>query len=346
MIDWAYRTAMATVLALLLVTMWASVAGAQNIRCSQPGAKVVGTPRVDVMVAHPGGCRLFGMAGDDKMIGQRGADQLFGGPGDDLVHGGHGNDVLSGGPGADIFRLFDNDGRNEIIDFEGGDRILIKNPAPMLYGYYSDNGCVLRNGRTTVDVQQRGGGCPPLVQGSAHGHDFLSLPVFTTGKGYREQFMTRPLTADEKFGQGQCAPRVVTVADIGQDVIPGDDGACHDGFDFGPLTTGAIRILIEPVVNGARGVDNATHGCPDCWMLYQSKVWRVTKTAAGVVTKIDDAAVLLVGYDFMHSIPHLHTLRVHTEALFDLAAARRVLARDKQDAQKLADWLASCGSNC
>lgn len=89
----------------------------------------------DTLSGRDGFDQLDGGAGDDVVTGGGGADIVRGGPGadtlfgfsgNDFLEGGTGNDVLDGGQGADRFIFVDDDGVNEIRDFDAsptGDRI-------------------------------------------------------------------------------------------------------------------------------------------------------------------------------------------------------------------------------
>lgn len=64
--------------------------------------------------------RIAGRDGDDALRGGLGADGLRAGSGDDTLAGGAGGDWLRGGAGADRFHFGSGDGRDRILDFEGG----------------------------------------------------------------------------------------------------------------------------------------------------------------------------------------------------------------------------------
>ena len=74
----------------LLVSVAVAVGSASAV-----AARIVGTPRNDV---------LRGTAKADHLDGRGGHDRLFGLAGDDLLVGGPGNDLLTGGPGVDRLR--------------------------------------------------------------------------------------------------------------------------------------------------------------------------------------------------------------------------------------------------
>ncbi|MDQ3935374.1 MAG: hypothetical protein M3340_12180, partial [Actinomycetota bacterium] len=91
-------------------------------------ARLRGTNRGDVLVAHDGGDRLHGRGGADCLYGYGGSDRLYGGKGGDLLFGGSGRDRLEGESGAD--RLTDDSGRdtlvggrdNDVLDARDGSR--------------------------------------------------------------------------------------------------------------------------------------------------------------------------------------------------------------------------------
>ena len=81
----------------------------------------------DTARAGSGNDSLYGGNGQDKLDGDAGGDTLYGENGDDDLTGDTGNDTLSGGRGDDDF-IFDNSaetGFDQILDFKGGDRLLV-----------------------------------------------------------------------------------------------------------------------------------------------------------------------------------------------------------------------------
>jgi Calx-beta domain/RTX calcium-binding nonapeptide repeat (4 copies) len=64
-------------------------------------AKVVGTPKNDVLRGTAKADKLLGKGGNDKLMGLGGNDVLVGGPGNDTLVGGRGADKLQCGPGRD-----------------------------------------------------------------------------------------------------------------------------------------------------------------------------------------------------------------------------------------------------
>lgn len=76
--------------------------------------------------------RIFGGNGDDILDASQGegGNRLFGGQGNDTLIAGNGNDILVGGQGADKFTIADTNlptSYNIILDFETGDKVIIKN---------------------------------------------------------------------------------------------------------------------------------------------------------------------------------------------------------------------------
>jgi Ca2+-binding RTX toxin-like protein len=100
-----------------------------------PGIQLYGPPDpaaggADRIEGGMGRDELHGGSGDDVLSGGDGAfDRLFGDFGDDVLDGGaDGFTTLSGGPGEDTFVFTGGSGQsNTIMDFEQGDRILLRN---------------------------------------------------------------------------------------------------------------------------------------------------------------------------------------------------------------------------
>lgn len=69
---------------------------------------------------------MSGHAGADWLLGEGGADTLSGGDGNDTLNGGSANDQLSGGAGADSFVFARGGGSDRIRDYQQGiDRLII-----------------------------------------------------------------------------------------------------------------------------------------------------------------------------------------------------------------------------
>ncbi len=71
---------------------------------------------------------LSGTEGDDRIVGLAGNDRIGGKEGSDIIEGGAGDDRMAGGKGGDLF-IFDNrgdTGRDQIVDFDGGDLVLTR----------------------------------------------------------------------------------------------------------------------------------------------------------------------------------------------------------------------------
>ena len=86
----------------------------------------------DVILGLAGNDELDGNAGNDTLDGGKGNDELDGDAANDVLKGGKGNDQLDGGAGTDqlfggkgddLFTFDNNDGKDTIGDFGGGDRI-------------------------------------------------------------------------------------------------------------------------------------------------------------------------------------------------------------------------------
>jgi glucose/arabinose dehydrogenase len=74
-----------------------SCAGEPATRVADAGAKIMGSPGDDVIVADGRDNRIKAGAGDDLICGLAGDDILKGGPGRDVLLGGHGNDKCDAG---------------------------------------------------------------------------------------------------------------------------------------------------------------------------------------------------------------------------------------------------------
>lgn len=92
-----------------------------------------GDAGADILKGEAGWDRLFGGAGSDQLLGGSGndfldggtgADTLNGGTGNDELTGGGGSDTLEGGAGSDLFRFYNNDKMDFILDYAvGTDRL-------------------------------------------------------------------------------------------------------------------------------------------------------------------------------------------------------------------------------
>ena len=69
---------------------------------------------------------IYGEQGRDILNGGEGDDEIYGGEDKDTINGGEGDDWLDGGPGADTFVFEPGNGNDVIMDFEAGDRIILK----------------------------------------------------------------------------------------------------------------------------------------------------------------------------------------------------------------------------
>ncbi len=69
---------------------------------------------------------LYGEGGRDTLNGDAGDDEIYGGEDNDTLNGGPGNDWLDGGPGSDTFVFEPGGGNDVIMDWEAGDKIILK----------------------------------------------------------------------------------------------------------------------------------------------------------------------------------------------------------------------------
>lgn len=80
----------------------------------------------DRLFGGGGNDRLSGNAGADWLLGEGGADTLSGGDGNDTLNGGAGNDLLVGGAGRDSFVFARGGGSDRVQGYQQGiDRLLI-----------------------------------------------------------------------------------------------------------------------------------------------------------------------------------------------------------------------------
>ena len=78
----------------------------------------------DTIIAWGSRDRIYGGAGNDDIEAGYGNDYVRGGPGHDDIEGDDGNDWLYGGGGADVFEFDEDDGYDNIRDWQDGqDRI-------------------------------------------------------------------------------------------------------------------------------------------------------------------------------------------------------------------------------
>lgn len=97
--------------------------GDDRIRAGDGNDRAFGGAGLDILIGEAGDDLLGGGLGGDALNGGAGADRLRGEAGDDLLVGGLGDDDLRGGAGADLVRFGPGDGRDRLLDFDGGDRI-------------------------------------------------------------------------------------------------------------------------------------------------------------------------------------------------------------------------------
>ncbi len=79
----------------------------------------------DTLSGGAGADSLSGGNGEDLLRGEAGADALAGENGDDTLEGGAGDDALRGGNGADRFAFGPGGGDDTVLDFRGGDRLVL-----------------------------------------------------------------------------------------------------------------------------------------------------------------------------------------------------------------------------
>ncbi len=103
--------------------------GDDDLRGGGGSDKVIGGGGNDDIRAGGGGDTGKGGGGDDMMKGQGGADRLVGGGGSDTMEGGRADDTLKGGAGDDHFMYKPGAGNDVILDFGGGDQIVINRGA-------------------------------------------------------------------------------------------------------------------------------------------------------------------------------------------------------------------------
>jgi Ca2+-binding RTX toxin-like protein len=87
----------------------------QTIFPSTAANVFIGTPANDFIVGYA------------NATGSPPGDAIYGGPGDDTISGLGNFDVISGGPGNDLFLFFSSAFRSEVVDFQRGDHLALKN---------------------------------------------------------------------------------------------------------------------------------------------------------------------------------------------------------------------------
>jgi len=91
--------------------------------------KLKGSNGDDTLNGGEGSDTLNGGQGNDYLIGGQGDDYMIGGQGNDHLSAGPGFDRLAGGPGNDIFYFNGQTtagDRNIIVDYEDGDRVVLR----------------------------------------------------------------------------------------------------------------------------------------------------------------------------------------------------------------------------
>ncbi len=103
--------------------------GDDELRGNGGSDKVIGGGGNDDIRTGGGADNGKGGGGDDMLKGQGGADRLNGGGGTDTLEGGRADDTLKGGGGVDHFMYKPGAGNDVILDFGGGDQIVISRGA-------------------------------------------------------------------------------------------------------------------------------------------------------------------------------------------------------------------------
>ena len=86
---------------------------------------LVGNNGSDTLRGGNGFDSLNGSAGNDELFGDSGGDFLVGGSGNDFIDGGNGSDTLVGGLGEDRFVIRQQNGVDNIIDYNDGTDLLV-----------------------------------------------------------------------------------------------------------------------------------------------------------------------------------------------------------------------------
>ena len=101
--------------------------------------------------------RIEGSRGDDDLLGSAGDDRLAGRDGSDFIEGGAGDDRLEGGSGDDHFRFKRGHGNDRIVDFGGGD-VIILDGLGVTKAQVLGAATATSSGSTWIDLTPFGGG--------------------------------------------------------------------------------------------------------------------------------------------------------------------------------------------
>ena len=122
------------------------------------GVSLSGTSGADFLTGGGGDDMLWGNAGADTLSGLGGKDFLDGGNGADTLIGGAGNDMLRGGAGLDTFVFNAGDGKDQILDFQDGDKIDLRSMAniddlsDITLTNNTSTSCTITTGDVTISV--------------------------------------------------------------------------------------------------------------------------------------------------------------------------------------------------
>ena len=117
---------------------------------------------------------MYGEQGRDIMNGGAGDDEMYGGEDKDTINGGEGDDWLDGGPGDDTFVFEPGNGNDVIMDFEAGDKIILK-------GFKDAAGADLTSG---ITVSADG-----VIDLTAYDGGMITLEDYTSGDTVTIEYM-------------------------------------------------------------------------------------------------------------------------------------------------------------
>ena len=132
-------------------------------------ARIVGTPKADVILGGPGPNRIEGNGGNDTICGEGGNDRIFGDGGRDEIRGDEGKDVIHGDAGDDDIRA--GIGDDPVLEGDGGNDTIFGGPGKdgIDGGAAGD---LFLEGQAGNDTIEGGGGNDEL--GGGNGSDFLN----------------------------------------------------------------------------------------------------------------------------------------------------------------------------
>ncbi|MDO9417831.1 cadherin-like domain-containing protein [Pararhizobium sp.] len=214
-------------------------APANEIRGTEGGDTLLGTPHEDLIEAlggndivygresddiitgGDGDDTLLGGGGNDILYGEAGHDRLFGGDGDDILFGGTGNDQLYGEAGEDI--LIAGAGDDTASGGTGNDRLFGEDGKDNLSG---DGGADLLDGGAGDDLLTGGSGDDAVIAGAGD-----------------DRVMTGPSSEERRSGASSL------VSD-GNDTYEGGEG--YDTYDG---SASAYDLVIDLAARLASGLD-------------------------------------------------------------------------------------------